>query len=76
MATRSMTPTEKSCSRLEKLLLAASWGAKRFQRLSFYVPKLIVILPEVTDVLITKTKVAAPRIQARMIELDSIGCSY
>jgi hypothetical protein len=37
---------------------------------------LTVIFPDPTDVIITKGKMAPPRILAKIIELDSLGCKY
>ena len=76
MATRAMTPTEKSCPRMERLLIAAAWGVKRFQRCCFYVHKLVIVLPSRVDLVIANGKQAPPRLMARIIELDSMGCTY
>lgn len=76
MATRAMTITEKQRPRLERLLLAASWGVHRLQRCCYYVPELIVVIPDAADLALTRSKLVPPRIRARLIELDSIGCKY
>jgi hypothetical protein len=40
------------------------------------VPKLVVVLPSPIDIAIANGKSAPPRILAKIIELDSLGCTY
>jgi hypothetical protein len=75
-AGRCFTATEAKCSVMVKLLVAALWGFKRYRRYCEYNPDVTVILPLSSEVIVSTQKAPTARIQAILIELNSLGVKF
>lgn len=64
--------TEARCSLLERLLIAAIWGFKRFRRYCEFAPSVTVVLPHAAELCVVSKKDPPARIQAQLIELSSL----
>lgn len=61
---------------MERLLLAALWGVKRWARYTQFCPELWVVLPSAVEATVAKAKEPPLRLQARLVELSSVGARY
>ena len=73
---RALAIQEASCSRIERLLLAALWAVKRWARYTQFAPSLTIVLPDAVDVAAARTKEPPLRLQARLVELSSVGAKF
>jgi hypothetical protein len=68
--------TEATRSLIERLLVAALWGLKRFERYTAFSASVVVVLPHPAEVATVKKSQLPLRIQSVLIELSSFQCSY
>lgn len=61
---------------MERLLLAALWGVKRWARYTQFCPELWIVLPSAVEATVAKGKDPPLRLQARLVELSSVGARY
>jgi hypothetical protein len=73
MAGRVMLPTESRCSVIERLMICALWGYKRFRRYTEYAPRVVVVVPYAAELAAVQAKEPTMRIQGMLIELSSLN---
>ena len=76
MASREWQKQETSASRMERLLLASLWGIKRYARYTLFCTQLTLVFPHPGELVVAQTKELPTRLQARLIELTSLGCKF
>ena len=71
--------TEAKCSVVERLALAAAWCVKKLTRYTTYLasgPGLTIIYPHAAEVTCMSLQDLPIRLQARLVELSSYGCTF
>jgi hypothetical protein len=71
-----LTVTEARASLIERLLIAALWGLKRFERYTCFFSDVIVLLPHQSEVITVKKSDPPLRIQGAIVELSSYRCKF
>lgn len=73
MGGRYLTPTETKLPVLERWLVIAHWGIKRFARYTVFLPQVIVVLPTPADCVMVKKETIHMNIQGRLMELKAMA---
>jgi hypothetical protein len=76
MVGRPLTAGELQLPTIERQLLMALWAFKRLGRYCYYLPKVQIMLPNPAELSMLATRELPVRIQAKLIELSSLGVSY
>jgi hypothetical protein len=73
MVGRPLTAGEVKLPTIEKQLLMSLWVYKRLGRYCYYLPKVVIMLPNPAELSLLGNRDLPVRIQARLIELSSLG---
>ena len=79
MVGRELQVTEVKCSLIERLALAAAWCVKKLNRYTAFLasgPGLQIIYPHAAEVACLSLSDLPLRLQARLLELSSYGCTF
>lgn len=76
MIGRPFTPTEKACTFVERLLIAAAWCVERMSHYTMFLPELTVVLPRAAELGSVIARGLPLRWQARLVELSAHGSKF